>query len=425
MSALPAAITVFEFPGGEIHYRLPRRPSSLVRFGGLGGMAVGAFVASWPVLCIAFLLTAGPVSKGPMQRFLVLGPLLVFGPICFPLGGFLLFKGLFALAGHTEIVVRNARLYAIDRCGPLRWTRRRALDQLRGFRLENPPSTAGGEQPTEDWPSLKADLTNGKAFTVCYGYPRDWLLSLAGDLAARCWNITTVFATTRPAPISVAEICEDPAMVQDRACQPTSSTAILEQRPHGFMITIPPLGLRRGNNGFLLGWCLLWNAIALPFAAFFLPAAFRGEVTWEGTNEKISPLIACLMITPFLLIGIGSALGVSYRGRHRASIAVAGSTLKIEETTLFGNRQRDWTARDLADIRVVTESSNNDGAGIRWTNNLNILTKEGDPYRLFSYRDKTELEWIATLLRQALLPHRECSGAPASRPGRTVDGDQQ
>jgi hypothetical protein len=401
MTALPSEITVAEFGGGEVCYRLPRRPSGLVRFGGLLGMAMGAFFASWPLLGLAFLRSAGPPLDGP-RRSLAVPILFVFEPICFSLGGLLVFRGLLGLAGHTEIVVREGSLYSIDRWGFLRWTRRRPLEKLRGFRLENRGGRPGVEERTEDWPTLKADFGDGKSLMVCCGYPREWVLPLAEDLALKCRRQMSRYSATLTAPIPLPYVSEESATVRDRARQPAHSTAILERQADGFTITIPPVGLRRSCKGFFFAWCLIWNIFLVVFVPLFLPAAFRGEVKWEGTKEIVSPLFACLFMTPFLLVGVGSALAFSYRVRRSASIVVAGDTLKIVETTLFGTRQREWAARDLAGIRVISESSPDSEGGTRWTTTLNVHPKEGETYRYLSYRDKAELEWIATLLRPAL-----------------------
>jgi hypothetical protein len=72
------------------------------------------------------------------------------------------------------------------------------------------------------------------------------------------------------------------------------------------------------------------------------------------------------------------------------------------ETTVFGTRKREWAARDLVDIRVQSELNQDSEVGDSWTTALHVQPKEGKPHCLLSYRDKAELEWIATLLRQAL-----------------------
>jgi hypothetical protein len=369
---------------------------------GLLLMAIGVFLASWPFLGIVFFLKDGSAPKGEMLLFAVLGPLVLMGPICFPLGGYLLFAGLLLSAGHTEVAVRAARLHLIERCGLLRWTRRRPLVELRGFRVEHedaslPDGTRAMGQPGE-WATLKADLANGKSVTVCQFYPREWLLPLAEDLARRCLQVVARGATAVAEPLPVTEDVIDSALIQDRPRQPANSTAILEPQPDGLTITIPPAGLLRGSHWVFVVWCLGWNSFLVP-APLFLIAAFRGEM--KGTDESLSVLFVCLFFSPFLLIGIGSLLALLHRGWRRTSIAVAGGSLQVVESGLFGTRRHRWAATDLLDVRAISELRE-DGEGTSWAVALEVQPKEGATYRLLPYRDKAELEWIATVVRQAL-----------------------
>jgi hypothetical protein len=406
MSTLPSAIGVSESFDGEVCYRLPQRPIGLLRYMGLVPMAAGLVIASWPILFIVFFLMIGQGVRGEQFWFLVLGPLAMLGPFCFPLGGFLVFRGLLLFAGHTEIAIRGDRLYSIDRCGWLRWTRRRPVDKLRGFRVEHGPTVyPDGTRAGTDLgmgASLKADLINGKSVTICHGYPRGWLLPLAEDLARRCGHFVASDETASAEPIRMTDECSDPARIQYRPRQPTNSTAILESQPDSLTITIPSAGLVRGNSWFFVVWCAGWNGILFPLMIFSLPAAFRGEVKWEGGNETVSPFFACLFLTPFLLVGIGSLFALLHRGWRRTVIAVADDSLAIVESGLFGTRRREWSAHDLLSVRVQRERTKDADGDTRWTIALTVQPKEGETYRLLSYRAKAELEWIATVVREAL-----------------------
>ena len=64
MSTLPSPIAVFETPDGEVRYRLPRRPFALLRWLGLVPMVLGAFIAGWPIICMAFFLRVGAAAQG-------------------------------------------------------------------------------------------------------------------------------------------------------------------------------------------------------------------------------------------------------------------------------------------------------------------------------------------------------------------------
>jgi hypothetical protein len=409
---LPCAIEVVEGPGGDVLYRMPRPPVGLSRFAGLVPIAFGVFIASWPIQGIWFFLSTGHPPQGSQFWFAVLSPLTCFGPICFPLGGFLMFRGLLTLAGHAEIAVRAGRLCAADRCGPLRWTRRRPLHELRGFRVTYGPAfpaavtsvlrTAVGE-PT----ALLADFHKGPTLTVCRNYPRDWLTALATDLARRCLGEADAVPFVEPVP--VAEVAQDPTVIQERPRQPTNSTALMVPRPDGVTILIPAAGILRGSSWFSVTWGFGWIGMTVLFSAIFLPAAFMGQVTWEDSGQPMSPWLACLFMSPFLLVAVGAFLVLRHNGRRRAVFTVTGDTLEVENVGLLVERRR-WRAIDLKDVRVVCETKSDGDGGTTHTIELCIEPKEEPAYRLLGYRPKSELEWIATVVRQAL---RAGPGRPA------------
>ena len=74
----------------------------------------------------------------------------------------------------------------------------------------------------------------------------------------------------------------------------------------------------------------------------------------------------------------------------------------IVESGLFGMRRHEWSARDLLSVRVQSERTKDADGDTRWTIALIVQPKEGETYRLLSYRAKAELEWIATMVREAL-----------------------
>src|SRR5262249_28655826 len=132
-SRLPDEIEVSDLADGGLLFRLPRRPTGNWRWTATMPLIFGLVIAGFPFMGILFFLTVGGPPQGEMLWFAILGPLACHGPICFPIGGYFAFKGLCALFGHCEILVRDGRLHNIERCGPLRWTRRRELKSIRGF----------------------------------------------------------------------------------------------------------------------------------------------------------------------------------------------------------------------------------------------------------------------------------------------------
>src|SRR5262245_28639673 len=133
---LPCEIEVTELGDGGILFRLPRRPTGNWRWTSAVPLVSGLIIASFPIMGIVFFLTVGEGRKDETWWFGILGPLGCHGPICFPLAGYMVFKGLCGLYGHSELLVRDGRLHVVERCGPMRWTRRRDLTTVHGFRVE-------------------------------------------------------------------------------------------------------------------------------------------------------------------------------------------------------------------------------------------------------------------------------------------------
>jgi hypothetical protein len=401
---LPPEIAVHELYDG-VRFRLPRRPMGRWNLVGLVPLVLGAFVASWPALGILFFLSVGAGKNPDALPFIVLGPLAVFGPICLPVGGFFAFTGLCLLVGHNEVVVRNGRLSVVERAGWLRWTYRRRLDQVRGFRVTGEHTTCG---PTAGPVTILArltrlyvDCTRGKPLGVCWLYPREWLLPLADELASRCQMEATYRGLEPPAPVAVTEEAPSPAEVLERPKQPSNSDALVRQGRDELAIVLPPVGLRRGGGTFLLFFTILWNSFVLLFTVFFLPAALRGEVVNEDTGKPASAWVA-LVLVPFWLFGVGALLVLLQKGRRRAVLTVEAGELTIQEISPLSNRLHTWRRSELAGVRVVSELVVADETPESWKIELCVEPREGPPVRLLGHRPKAELEWIATLLRQAL-----------------------
>jgi hypothetical protein len=410
---LPDSIEVVEGPGSEVLYRLSRRPLGRWRLLGLVPIAFGAMMASWPILAVFFFLSHANPAGAEARLFLIFGPLVCFGPVCFPFAAALIVFGLFVIAGHNEVAIRSGQLWAIHRCGPLHWTRRKPLEQLRGFRVEHfqnmPHPRSGPSALPLAWPvgwestaRLVADGIDGKTFAVCQAYPRALLLGLADELARRIPQEAVTNAGASVAPLEVGEVSLDPTEIQERPEQPANSPAIRTANAGGLTITLPPAGMRRGNGRAFLLWTLCWNGFLIPFTAFMVPAAFMGQVKWEGGNQPVNPWFCVLFLTPFWAVGFGSLFGLLHQARRRAVLAVIGDRLEIHLLSPLGNRRYEWGRDELAGIRVEsTFVSDGDGGG-HWKTDLCTQPHSGQPVHLLDHRKKPELEWIATELRQAL-----------------------
>jgi hypothetical protein len=178
--------------------------------------------------------------------------------------------------------------------------------------------------------------------------------------------------------------------------QPLGSTAQVQEQGNRLLIDLPAPGLRRGVGSFVFAWCCLWNGILVVFTALWLPAALLGQVKWGDGNQAVPPLLPCLFLVPFWLIGISALVVVLYQGRRRARLVVDSRHLWFEETTLFGVKQHDWQRQELADVQA-SPSIPGLFAG-KWE--IRLMPHQGEPTGLLSWRDRKELKWLAGLVRE-------------------------
>lgn len=75
------------------------------------------------------------------------------------------------------------------------------------------------------------------------------------------------------------------------------------------------VALVEGAGGDLSGWPE-WQAIAVPAAAFAVPAILSAAVTWQnGVLEALAWSIACVAVQVSLVLGVGFlALGLGPGG---------------------------------------------------------------------------------------------------------------
>jgi hypothetical protein len=204
--------------------------------------------------------------------------------------------------------------------------------------------------------------------------------------------------------------------------QPADSTAVVTQDGDRLTITLPAPGLVRGTGWFLFLWCSLWNLIVVVFTALSVPAAFRGEVKWEGGNAPLHPAILLLFLVPFWLIGLSGLLALIQRGWRRAVLTVEGDRLRFEQIALFGSRRAEWRGGELADVQAAGPPT----AGLPGESfskvELCLVPRQGEPVRLLGWRPRRELKWIAGLVREKLRAAGafQDSGGPADE---STDGD--
>lgn len=162
---LPPLIEVAdEFPE-RVRYRLPRRPPQAIAATIFwSGAALAALII---IGCAMFHLAPTTNLIGNLVAALLIGGALQFG------------------RGHVEVEVAGGWLRRTNCLGPLRLTSSRPAARICRFLLDDqwaPCHPMGWDDTT----CLFAESESGTRLLVAGGYPRDWLLALANELAVRC-----------------------------------------------------------------------------------------------------------------------------------------------------------------------------------------------------------------------------------------------
>ena len=404
-TALPPGVRFEATPDGG-RYRLPRRPLGWLRLLGLvpigfGLLMLGGLGAFLGPLTSGFFNASGGFNWGSLIGVAIMVP--------FVLGGVTpILLGLWLVAGASDIVVRDGRVTAVERLGPLRRRRRHEIDRLTVLYLGH-----GGGSALNSWlgslsllragtaaePSAERATDDKDGLFLAWGYPETTLRPLAEHVADLLGQAS---AEHRPLPVIAVDLLETGTFTgrgrgdTDRSHrvverQPADSKAILDERSDGLTLTLPAAGLWRGSAGlffFALFWC-----------------GFMAVFTFIGVSTAGLDIIFLAFIVVFWAIGLGMMLLSINLGRRRVILDIVGvpgnATLLVARQDLRGIRQDDWPSHDVADIRVADSGTEVNDRPLR---QLQIeLHTQKKPVKLLTGRPDEELAWIATTLRRGLL----------------------
>jgi hypothetical protein len=108
-----------------------------------------------------------------------------------------------------------------------------------------------------------------------------------------------------------------------------------------------------------------------------------------------------LFAAPFWALSIGMVLELIHAALRKSEITLSEGTLSIDRWGLFGWKHRQWPIDAVCSVSVDVKRTAND-VGPIWSSALKIEAKDGSSARLLGHRDKVELEWVATILRDAM-----------------------
>jgi hypothetical protein len=287
-----------------VRYRLPRPAWSLWRWAGWALLGFGLLPGG---MGITFLVEmAGKFLGGPFP-FILFAWLTMLFPLLFVAAGLaLMFLGAWLAVGRTEIELTSRKLKSIMCVGPFRWTRWRARHQVREFTVRRLPSSGDSASPQILY-TLAAECHTTKPLKLVFGYPRDWLLALAHDLAQRC-PVTEATTLSVPSVLPV-DVNEDPGERKtSRSWQHSRKPAVVQAGGCMFF-----------GIFFVVGCVLL---------VFILSALVRGD---PGKNLQGDFPLKCLWALfplPFIAIGAG---GLLYVRNNRGKAAMSPEQQKAAE----------------------------------------------------------------------------------------------
>ncbi len=363
---LPAAIVVRELlHGGGVRYELPQRPLGPLRFIGLVPLGFGA---CFSLFAVGWMMAAA--SGGDLFDI----AFALFGLPFFLAGLAPMAIGLFTLFGRCEIELRDGILRTTERAGPIRWSRCQPADAIKRFDLHvADPATAVNIY--SNLARIQSDCGKPMPVLLALGYPRDWLQTIGDDLTRRC-NLAAAVRLVTPGTVTVETIAEParysrPVEQTHNLNQPAGSRVTLEPQPDGFTFTVPPDGIWRGNKGVVI-FGVIWWAVAAAIMGLF--AVF--------------------------IIGVVGVLVVAARlGQRRATIQATSDRLRIVYVGFLRTHTLEWSRDGIVAICVGPSGV---AVNKRPVMELQVHPRAGQKFGFLADRDVAELQWIATVLRQAL-----------------------
>ena len=317
-------------------------------------------------------------------------PFLIAGMV--PLG-----LGAFVLYGRSEVRVAHGKLVNIERAFPFRWSWSRNISEITrlsvsqdAVKVNDKPITEG---PLAKLATIAARTKAHRPMLVAPGYPREWLRTMADELAYRCQTESDSLFVETDQPIEVVEENlgksedEDPFR-EARLGQPPESLVEIDRLPTGITLKVPPPGIRKGSRG-LFGFSLVWNGFIAVFTVVLIAVAFEDQEALYGL----------LFMIPFWAVGIGTLLSSINMGRRNAVLAVVADRLMIMQTGIFGTKRREWNRNEVKTIRSgPTGSSVNDVPIME----LQVTDQQDKVFGALSGREPNELSWLAFELTESL-----------------------
>ncbi len=237
----------------------------------------------------------------------------------------------------------------------------------------------------------------GKPRLAALGYPSQWLEPLAYELAQQAQLAAVDPFGIQPTPDAPLVVVEGPPLAiaqRERFEQPADSRILVTELPNGWTFEVPPAGLRKGSAG-LFAFSCIWLGIIMLITGIAVTAIFQPQP--QAANDGRGFML--LFLIPFWLVGIALLLLAIHLGRRQANLVVADSRVLISQTGLLRTTCRSWEPGELSSVQIGSSGMETNDKPVL---ELQLFGRDGKKFGLLGGRDESELEWLATLLRQAL-----------------------
>jgi len=343
-------------------------------------------------------MVPGEVKEGDQFYWFILGIAALFGIFVFPIAAFVLQRSILLGFGHKEIIVDEKRLRVISRAGPLWSTRSCALSDLGGFRVEN--SRGERLQFLEGgYANLIAVRKNGRTTHLLRLYPRETVDQLCQELPKAIERMTSrSFAKNDKRIIAenlnLEHVFPDPMKIGKREGKPIGSNLSLEKRDHEMLLMIPALGFGKSTPNFFKLWIAGFVFFQLILTFGLVPALIAGKV--EG-----QPSAGWVVFAVFTLVFVGIVVNRINAAIRKGTISVNDDYVTFSQSGLFGRSEARWMASSTEEVRVAVDETESD-EGVSWTHYLQVVPDHHKSRYWFSFREKSELEWMATCVNNRL-----------------------
>ena len=387
---LPTEIKVIRESMSVTRYVLPQRNLGKARKIGWAPIGIGLFITGFMLFWIRDAFASGLHDPG-FGRWIDIG----FGLAGLPglaVGLALIAMGIAIIKdnSHSEIVVGDGFIRAIDQVGPIPIRRKRPIAALRqlivrkgGMTVTNADGSVQTYAP--DLASLEAVSATGKPLWMAPAYPHDLLRPLADVLAASLSLGGQAAMAEHTAPgIEVVELDIGEEITGLAVPKPAGTDITCQADPHGLAISVPPKGLWKGSQG-LFAFSLMWNGFMTVFTVLMI----KGH----------PPLPVYLFITLFWAIGLLILAIAINMAKRKVLIAVVNNMLAYRVIGPFKTSEQKIPLDTIDAIRVGPSGMKvND----RPVMEIQIIPKSGKRIGLLSNRSSEEQAWLAYILNQTL-----------------------